>query len=119
MDVTARRVLAGSTAMALVLPWVMVLAAAVHLAVDHDHGLAADVAARAGDAWHGHAHAVGTAPHEHQGAPTETKFRGPSVVSTATAPLAVVLTRPTVPESALRLVHRPEPPTESPPVLRV
>lgn len=120
---TYGRLVASSTVAALLWPWLMVLVTAAHVALEHDHGLPGhDVADRVAIALHGHDHPLGTEPHEHNAVPAEGKFRDMRA-SPVTAAISPVVTLPAAPQ-ALRWIHSgkrspPQPPTASPPILRV
>jgi hypothetical protein len=117
-----RRVAAGSIVFAMMAPWAMVLATTVHVSLHHDHDSDHDVAGQVASAWHGHAHDSGAIPHEHSAAPAQAPFNHlPSGV--ATAVLVSVVTLSADPQRSLWVSTAkrspPQPPTASPPVLRV
>jgi hypothetical protein len=117
-----RRVAAGSIVFAMVAPWAMVVAVAVHVSLHHDHDADHDVADRVASAWHGHAHDSGAIPHEHSAAPAQVPFSH-LASGFATAVLVSVVTPSADPQPSLWVSTAkrspPQPPTASPPILRV
>ena len=117
---TFRRLLASSTAAAFLCPWLAVLVTALHLSFDHGHDH--DVANRVALAFHGHEHEAGTPPHEHDAAPANGKGRlsSTSPVAPLISPI-VILPASRQPSCWICAAKRspPQPPTASPPILRV
>lgn len=120
---TARRVFALSTLLALLSPFLMVGVVALHLALEHDHEWPAGrVAGGLAVAEHGHHHPPGTAAHRHDAVPTQGHSWGPAARQGLTAIVPVVALaadRRASMEKAADQRSPPPLPTISPPVLRV
>jgi hypothetical protein len=117
--VISRRVLAGSMVASLLGPWLVIGAVAVHEALEHGHEH--DLVDRVADAWHGHAHATGTIPHDHDAAPPSGKaLLSLAQLATLTEATGVLVSLD--PGAVCREATKrspPQPPTASPPILRV
>jgi hypothetical protein len=115
-----RRLISGSVVAALLWPLLVVLMTGVHVFMEHaqDH----DVADTVATALHGHEHEAGTAPHEHDAAPTNGKARVPSLgLIAAVGPCAPMAPADAATTCLLGTAKRspPQAPTASPPILRV
>jgi hypothetical protein len=122
MDPMQRRLTAASIVVALVAPWVMVLVTTVHLGLDHDHDGQRAVADQVAVAWHGHAHESATVPHEHNAAPAQwPAMQLPAGLGPALLVSAVTVAPAPQPSLCISTAKRspPQPPTASPPTLRV